>query len=387
MVKQKVAGGALLLLFCFFLSAEESHKIILDSSVFGIRLADSDWGLFSTSSGEIDFSSRGNKDVKARFAIKAESGQLVSTNPVTYEQNLTGQPISSISIHYAYIKAKIPVTEEYDIRISAGKNAISWGSGALFNSGNTAFSSISQSSNLLAVGTSVREDTAWYQSLYLPLSKYSFIEQLLIIPEKGMDSSHSPATIFPSPEKSIPAIRTYFKLGQLSTELSYLYNPSEKTHTPAITLQGNLLGDIYISASTSVKDDSIQLYNNLAISCGIFFLNPIEIGETISLRLEALIIPSASWQEETYNAGSTKYGLQIYQEAIIAPTDRLSFILRSITSPIDLSALIITGTDFNLSQNLHIYAFFSAQAGEKSDTYSIDKPAGIGLAAGLRYTF
>lgn len=387
MVARKLAGGALMLLLCFFVAAEESHKIILDSSVFGIRMAEDSWGFFSTASGEMDFLSRGNRDVRARFAVRAESGQLAVTNPVNYEQTLTGQPVSIFSIHYAYIKAKLPLTEDYNLRISMGKNALSWGTGSLFNAGNTAFSAVSDSANLLAIDSSVREDTAWYESLYLPLGKYSFMEQILIVPQKGMDAAYTPVGIFPEPDKSIPGVRTYFKTGPITTELSYIYNPASGLHTSAISMQGNLLGDIYLSAASSLSDSPKQLYDNLTISGGIFFLNPIELGETFSFRLEALIIPSASWKEESYTAGSTNYGLELYQEILLAPTDRFSLILRSIISPIDISAVIIAGTDFNLSQGLHIYSFFTSQAGEKTDSFSPDKPGGIGLALGMKYTF
>jgi len=182
MRSQKVAF--FLFLFLFSLSAlyaEERHRIILDTSIYGIRMGQKSWTLFSTGKGELDIQSQGSRNVKARLSIVGTMGQEIQEDTDSGTSRFTGTSLEIFSLHYAYIKVRLPFPESSTIRLSMGKNALTWGTGTLFNAGNTAFGATSEASNLLAVEDTVREDTAWYTSIYFPLGKYSFMEPVKIL--------------------------------------------------------------------------------------------------------------------------------------------------------------------------------------------------------------
>jgi len=218
------------------------------------------------------------------------------------------------------------------------------------------------------------------------------MEPIFIVPLQGVMSVGEIASVFPSSRDTTPGTRIQWKLGSIMVECSYLYSGPEQEYVPSLSLQGNIGPDVYISTSTRIPSESTDILktagNNTTITAGLFFLNPIQIGETFSLRLEALILPAEAWEEKPSTLEApTNYGITLYPELIFAPTDRLTLILRSLISPIDLSTLAILGADWNLDQGLHLYSFLAAQAGEKHDIYSFSHPAGFSITSGLRYTF
>lgn len=374
-----------LLLGIIPLWGEQQVRVVLDTALFGMRIDEETWSLFSTGSGELDLQSRGSRNVRARLSLTASLGQEVGTGEGM--PSLTGRETASFGIHYAYVKVRIPLAERYDVRLSLGKNALTWGVGSLFNAGNIAFNpTATQGASLLAVEGPVREDTAWYGSLYVPLGTYAFLEPVALV--ALAPASDSP--LFPAPEETSLGARLHTKAGPLLLEAAYLHDGREARHVGALTLQGNLGADLYLSVSSSLPDETDDLLSSLEegfiISTGAFWLNPIEVGEGLSLRLEALVIPDASWEEGT--AGDlSDYGIHLYHELSLAPSDRLTLLFRGLLSPIDLSGVGIAGLDWNLDQGLHLYSFISLQMGEKTDLYSPSHPGGIALAGGVRYTF
>ncbi|ADN01179.1 hypothetical protein [Spirochaeta thermophila] len=377
--------STVLLLGVIPLWSEQQIRVIMDTALFGMRIDEETWSLFSTGSGELDLQSRGNRNVRARLSLTASLGQEVGTDEGT--SSLTGRETATFGIHYAYVKVRIPLAERYAVRLSMGKNALTWGVGSLFNAGNIAFNpTATQGASLLAVEGPVREDTAWYASLYLPLGTYAFLEPVALVAL----APASEAPLFPTPEETSLGARLHTKAGPLLLEAAYLHDGREARHVGALTLQGNLGADLYLSVSSSLPgetDDILSsLKEGLIISTGAFWLNPIEVGEGLSLRIEALVIPDASWEEGT--AGDlSDYGIHLYHELSLAPSDRLTLLFRGLLSPIDLSGVGIAGLDWNLDQGLHLYSFFSLQVGEETDLYSPSHPGGIALAGGVRYTF
>ena len=115
------------------------------------------------------------------------------------------------------------------------------------------------------------------------------------------------------------------------------------------------------------------------------------MGETdsLTLRLEGALRPFANWQEvDNPDPNTTLYGLLIYPEIIYSPEDVLSFYLRTLFSPVDLSGLVSLGMNFNIYQGFTIMAFASCMFGDSTDLYfGWGKQGDISFIFGLQYIF
>jgi hypothetical protein len=332
------------------------------------KMQGNEWSLSGSGEGSVSFESAGNKNVKAQLKLSALVGDE-----------------SVLDISRAYIKTRFP-----GFRMTFGKAPISWGEGFAFNAGDVIFRDFNPAANLRA--TEIRDNAAWYTSLYIPLGTFSFFEGLFLPPpinigELMLDPTAEP----PSIQEIGGGGRFYFKVGGIKIEPGYLFRGEKDswgTHNPYVSFQWNLLVDWHLSGSLSIPGHSPtgeDLAEGLDISFGLFHLQPLQGDATISFRLEGLVQPGQSWKETT--STTEEYGILLYPEIAWTPITSLSFSLRSIFSPVDLSAVIITGADWNVHQGFHILGYTTQQIGELTDRFGIARDGGIQFSAGCKFIY
>ena len=65
----------------------------------------------------------------------------------------------------------------------------------------------------------------------------------------------------------------------------------------------------------------------------------------------------------------------------------MAVVLRNFVSPIDLSAQLSAGVNWNVFQGVELLAYLSGQVGDEDDLFHWDKPGGIELTAGVQYIY
>jgi len=117
-------------------------------------------------------------------------------------------------------------------------------------------------------------------------------------------------------------------------------------------------------------------------------------SRSLSFRLEAAIRPGSLWQEATGTAAlpasdpdAPMYGIYLFPEIAFSPSDTLSLQLRILVSPVDLSALAMTGVTWNVYQGLDVFSYLSLMVGDADDLYNLDSPRSVSWTTGLEFVF
>jgi hypothetical protein len=120
----------------------------------------------------------------------------------------------------------------------------------------------------------------------------------------------------------------------------------------------------------------------------------------VSFRLEGLLYPDGEWQElseeeilarsaaeESTGDSPTRYALSLFPEISWSPSESVALFGRVLVSPIDLSALWIAGSEWNIYEGLTLGAYLSVQSGGELDTYGFDRTGGAAVTTSVRYVF
>jgi hypothetical protein len=371
----KRAAILFFLLFCVSVpvQAEISSSVKLTLMNTLATMDDETVSLTGFGTGRLTFKSAGSRNVKGQLSFDARIGDA-----------------SLLDVSRAFVKARFP-----GFRITLGKDTVAWGEGVFYNAGDVIFGAVPQSVDLTA--EILRDDAVWLTSVYVPLDPYSFVEPILLAPELNL------STLVQDPQASPPSLgdaaaggRFVTKLAGIKTEAGYLYRGKERTHNPYFSLQGHLLVDLHLSASVSVPHypgEASGAGCEPAISFGLFHLQRLSSAgaDSMSFRLEGLLRPLGDWVAQdssiTDADSYTEYALMLYPEVAWALDRSLTLLCRSVVSPIDLSALITVGVNWNVYEGLKLLGYLSVQAGEQDDLYGLRKDGGLGLAAGVQYIF
>ena len=306
-----------------------------------------------------------------------------------------GTAIPIITLKKAFIKARFPW-----FRLTAGKTRLGWGDGFVFNSGDVIFGSISPYVDLTA--REIRSETGWLTAVNVPLGRFSFIEGVVLPPEGDAAAGRVLGNI----TETSGGGRIYAKITGIKAEAGYFYEGEEfPLHRPYLGLQGNLGIDWYLAASAAVpqdKDEDRKEYtrDTFNISCGLFHLQKTGYSGSMSFRLEGLIMPWGEWEESSPEKPEDipVYGILLYPEITYLPAETVSLSLRSVFSPVDMSARITAGTSWNVFQGFSLVCFGTFNAGGGRDTFPWSKEAdlwqpgvdfmdGIGFTAGVRFIY
>ncbi len=376
-----------------FLMAENRISIDMElyNTVYRTRdlSLNTSWAYGIAGKGSVSFKSMGNKSVRA---------DLVTD--ITFPDS-SGIPL--IILKKAYIKAKFP-----SFRVTLGKTRLGWGDGFVFNSGDVIFGSTSPYVDL--THSEIRGETAWINSLNYPLGRFSFVEGVVKIPDPGNLG-------LGEIEDSGAGLRFYTKAGGVKIEAGYffdgtdissydiLYTGSTESinftglHRPYLSLQGNIGPDWYINSSAAVPFNNSKYTNSVlkdtfSISFGLFHMAEAGYNNSITLRLEASVLPFLSWDENI--EGKNYYAILVYPEISLNLGTTVSLSLRSIISPVDLSAQITSGLSWNVFEGLNIITYTTVNAGDKNDTFAWSKSPwnsetdavdGISIIAGIKYIY
>ncbi|HKM08499.1 MAG TPA: hypothetical protein VJ869_16190 [Sphaerochaeta sp.] len=309
------------------------------------------------------FSSKREGNVRGEVVLKGNSINLTPTfEDVVYK---------------AYFKARFP-----SFRLTGGKTRLSWGDGMLFNAGDVLYGSNSTSVSLTQA--ELRSTTAWVVSLNYPLGFFSFAE----------------AVMMPSEDHILDEIlfgaRYYTTVKDIKVEVGYATkNPAAtvRVHKPYVSLQGNLGFDWYLSSSVAIPVDGAivtETGESWMISAGLFHLVTLPEDRGLTLRLEFLTRPFGKW--ETGPVQDATAALLLYPELVLSYSPSLSFSLRSIFSPLDLSAMSTFGVSWNIFDAFTLIGSLSLATGDDGDlfpwrTADTTKPTSFSATVGSSWVF
>ena len=303
---------------------------------------------------------------------------LKTPNPMLFSTASTSDIYEEI-LHKAYFKARFP-----SVRLTAGKTRLSWGDGMLFNAGDVLYGSNDTSVTLTQ--SELRSETGLLVSLNYPLGFFSFAE----------------AVVLPSPDMQIEHMgggaRFYTTVQETKVEAGYItIHESERLHKPYISLQGNIGPDWYLSSSLAIPqsgDIGEETLDSWVITGGLFHIQYLENDKNVSLRLEFLTRPAGNWKLESQSDADCP--LLLYPEVVYTPSSSLSWSLRTIISPLDLSFNATLGVNWSVLEGFSLLGFLSAPIGEKEDLFSwkgkVPSPYGpkdgsISLSLGASWIF
>nr|WP_321306551.1 hypothetical protein [uncultured Sphaerochaeta sp.] len=305
----------------------------------------SQWNETMAPALSLSISSERSGNVRGEVVLKTPNPRLFSTASASdiYEEIL----------HKAYFKARFP-----SVRLTAGKTRLSWGDGMLFNAGDVLYGSNDTSVTLSQ--SELRSETGLLVSLNYPLGFFSFAE----------------AVVLPSPDMQIEHMgggaRLYTTVQETKVEAGYLTSyESERLHKPYISLQGNIGPDWYLSSSLAIPqsgDIGEETLDSWVITGGLFHIQYLEDDKNVSLRLEFLTRPAGNWKLESQSDADCP--LLLYPEVVYTPSSSLSWSLRTIISPLDLSFNATLGVNWAVLEGFSLLGFLSAPIGEKGDLFS-----------------
>lgn len=363
-----------------------------------------EWDLGGLGRAELDFQSRGSRWVRSRLSIRADIAERSDGTDLRF------------TIPRAFIRTRFPLGESYLFRTTFGKSRVTWGDGALYNAGDLVFGAEGRRADLFASST-LRDETDWLITAFFPLGQFSFIEPVVLIPESRIldatDDSGGGTTggaaagadqlilDAPSFEKTAVGGRVQWKVADVKMETGYLYRGALEASDFSLSLQGNILVDLYGGAATTLGPD-YDPYEELRLTAGALHQLRYGVGSLLSFRLEALVYPDGDWRElseeeilsttaagsgEGPGSGGPGYAISLFPEVSWSPSESVSVFGRVLVSPIDLSALWIAGSDWNIYEGLTLGAYLAAQSGESLDTYGFERRGGASLTTSVRYVF
>jgi len=292
-----------------------------------------------------------------------------------------GEDPVSVAVDRAYLRVRFP-----NFRLTAGKTRVSWGDGVLFNAADLLFGSSDTAVDL--TNQELRTSTKWLTSVTVPFGPFSFVEAVVIPPEE-LDFH---------PRDTVLGGRIYTTVGSLKVEFGGAYRADSvgsvdtgKVVSPYVSLQGNFGPDWYAASSVNVAYPASEIAEELEeswlVSGGLFHMISVGWQGTLTLRLEALVRPFGAWSAQ---ASNDAYGILLYPEVAYIPNESWNFSLRSIVSPIDLSASITTGATWNVMQGLSFHGYATAFMGEQGDLFSWKANPGspsLGVMVGAAWVF
>ncbi|MCF7945102.1 MAG: hypothetical protein K9L75_06185 [Spirochaetia bacterium] len=300
-------------------------ELTADSSFFSIAVFENDFNPKLSGLGRIHLGAAysGNRNLKGELEVQ---GDFPVSNGET----------PSLSVSKAYLKARFD-----DIRLTAGKAPISWSDGLVFNAGDRVLNIPMANTDLAASEISdaylFQNTVSWY------FSSFSFLEGILL-PGSSLDQDSADFAA---------GARGQFIPGSggssLKLESGALFqntggNGSLRAYA---SVQGNLEVDYFLGIYSSAnldKNFTDAAYANMGVTAGFYTSIPIGFRDMISIRAEGEILPDGIWEKKDTGLGADSYyGLQLYTDVSYPADSTMDLMLRSMISPIDLSALLIPG--------------------------------------------
>lgn len=352
--------------------------------------------LTGSSRATVEFHAPPAPNVQGRLQLRVNLTEISADEAAGETALLSRQGFrpTLIEIPRAMLRFRFPVTEDYTMRVTTGRDRLSWGLGSLFNAGDLLFGADGRSSADFTRDEDVRDETAWLLSGYFPIGELGYLEtvtlppipQLLLSPDSG-DAAFS----MPSINHTRTGLRIHGSLGHFSVETAYLFDDPD--HRAAAAIQGTAFdADIYGAGSLAVpaNPDALPDWETLfsehsALSAGIFRAFRLSHDQNLTARLETLVRPGESWKPQA----PPDYAVQLHPELIWTPNRTLTAIARGVISPVDASAELTAGADWNIFQGFTAMAFVVGQIGPDApeQLYAWGRPTSLAATIGFRYRF
>lgn len=305
---------------------------------------------------QLMISSSGYSNVKAEAAFDFTFDSLSLTD--------------SVSLERLSVKSRFP-----SFTLTAGKTRLDWGEGIAFNAGNALFDDTTYQITFLE--DSFISDYKWLTSVKVPVGFFSFVEAAVVAPSSA-DAADTTA-----------GIRYYNSENDIKYEMALALrnDDSGKVITPSFSLSGNIIVDTYISAAFNLpypEEILEEVKDSLVITAGAFHILTFENQSTLSMRLETLLYPFAS-----FNAAEEPLALFAYPSIQYSLANSLTFSLQSVVSLIDASASVYAGSSWNIFDGLSLFAYLGGNLGEAEDTFpsSTEDSTVASLSVGLTSIF
>jgi hypothetical protein len=385
--------AALLLASLSALGAETAVSTELTFMTSLERTSSGGTGFYQIADGKFSLTSADSPGVKGQLTVDVKVADTVL-----------------LDVTKAWVKAQLAA-----VRFTAGKTRLSWGDGYMYNAGDVIFGG--KNADLSA--EELRDNNTALVALYLPFGDFSFIETAVFPPDLPVLAyqqyaqlkAANPANPFlkepelAGPDKSSLGGRIYTKIGGVKAEAGYLYDGSTAAHKPYVSAQGHALADLHLSSSIALPVSGplkAETAESWQITGGFLYQLPLSSnGEnpssgSLDFRLEASVMPYGSWEARVLTpepvnplsgtGTAPAYALSVFPQ-ISWKSDTVFAYVRSIWSPIDLSAVAGAGLHWGPLQGFKILSGFNVQTGEKGDAYYSGGSCGWQLLLGTRFTF
>ncbi len=368
------------LLLAPVLSGETRTAVVLDlyyTMLINPDPENFDSALLPAGLGEIRIDSVGNRNVRAYLDISADLGYSYA-----------------LSIDRAYLRSRFE-----NFRFTIGKTRLSWGEGLVFNAADVLMGSSDLNINLGA--QEYRSESSWLSAVYFPLGRFAFLEAVVMpaMIDAAVFNPADPAS-FPDIEDSGAGVRLGFEIDKLfdtAVETGYFYSGNRANHSAYLSLQGGAGINWHVSSSLALPQDSIslssfpeglpegsELIDGLLFSGGFYGLPNVGRQVSMNLRFEGLFKPSGVMAEE---AGERDYGLFAFAELGLGFGQIVTSYVRSIISPVDLSALVYGGASFAVFQGFSAYLDVIGRIGEAGDVFPHFGLGGYSIRSGVRFVY
>lgn len=311
-------------------------------------------------SGTISFKSVDTSNAKGEVALRISSASI-------------GQLTPDALIDQAWIRIRFP-----SVRLTVGKTRLSWGIGTVFNAGSVLGEDMESLAAELA-SVELKANSHWLAAVNIPTGPFSFAEVATI------------AATSMKLEEGIFGLRYYDSSHATGFEFGYATSLDSVTgirqHRPYACLQGNLLVDWHLGLSASIIED-VSAFESLQesgiLTAGISHIVPIGWDGSLSVRIEALARPAvlASGIDPLVDGKA----LLFYPELVWNMSESLTLMLRSIISPIDGSAIVVSGAMWRVMDGVTCLSYAGAKLGEDTDYLAPTGP-GWTISAGVALTY
>ena len=385
--------------------AESETRVIMELSASAYR-GRNNWYFTGNGMADIRFASIGNDNMRAEAAVEFY--------PVDLSGGSSLAAVPSLNLKRLWMKAGFP-----NWRLTAGKTKVAWGNGMVFNSGDILFGSLSP--YLDFTDSTLRDDTAFLTAFNIPTGDFSYIEGVLLPPSLLLDGG---AAEIQTIDKSSGGMRYFFRAGGWRFEGGYLYKGDAKVssdllgHRPYMAVHGHAGVDLYGAVSLAAGPDADagvnrdtweEVRKTMNFSIGAFHQLQAGYDGTITLRLEALVMPWQNWSARNYqevlDGSAGYYGIMIYPEITWVLRSTWTVGLQSVISPVDASAQITGSFGWDVFQGFTLLGYVTVNAGDGDALFASDRredwpdypgttdpwvdyePNGVSVTLGTRYSY
>ncbi len=372
-------------------------------------------GLASFARGQIDFRSPRGQPVQGRLQLRTTLGDDHSPAGMRLRPAL-------LEVPRANLRFRFPITEEYTMRVTAGRDRVTWGVGSLFNAADLLFGADGTAAADFTEIEDVRDETDWLTALYFPIGDLSYLETIALPPlpdltlhpsgdgNAGDDNAGNGSggggvlggeragfEGTPPVSDTSAGLRLHTQLAGVSIEPSYLWDGRGGDHNVALALQRGLVADFYAAARLRLDEEmpgeaARVLEERSIISTGVYYAFNLGRDRRLTGRFETLINPGGDWEKQSihwqdHTEDNPEYGILLYPELVYSPGRTVDVIARSVVSPIDRSALITCGVSWNVFGGFRAQAFAGVEAGDDEGVFGWDRPGSLRLSTGFNYRF